>query len=253
MSTVENVIITGASAGIGHALAQQHLERGFRVIGLSRTAPADLVAHPNFVFHALDLASPAGLEEAIGRMLDLLPTLDEVRFLFLNAGQYGSSIKAASALSRHEIDHLMRVNVWGNKAVLDALLQRGVRIDTCVFSASIAGVRARAGNGAYGLSKATLLMLAQLYALEHPEVFFAVLGLCLVDTRLSRNAAMLPVEGDFPEIAMLRERAAAPGYMLSAGERASTMCALLWGDYKSRIGSGQFVEMRTLGAALAAA
>lgn len=250
---METVIITGASAGIGHALARQHLDRGFRVIGLSRTAPADLVGHPNFLFQALDLAAPEGLDGAIARALDALPPLAGVRFLFLNTGQYSRSLRALSDVPRDEIDYLMRVNVWGNKAVLDALLRRGVRIDTCVFSASIAGARARAGNGSYGLSKATLLMVAQLYALEHPEIFFAVLGLCLVDTRLSRGAAALPIEGDLPEIAMLRQRAAAPGYMVSASERAHSMCALLWGDYKSRIVSGQFVEMRTLGAAAAAA
>nr|GEU28544.1 hypothetical protein [Tanacetum cinerariifolium] len=98
--------------------------------------------------------------------------------------------------------------------ILDELLRHRVALDTCIFSTSIAGVRARAGNSGYALSKATLNMLGKLYALENPQVFFSVLGMCNVDTHLSRTIATLPLEGPFPEIVQLRERAhAISGYV----------------------------------------
>jgi len=48
------VLITGASQGIGHALAKTFLGNGFQVIGTSRSGSIDIV-HPDFEAMALDL------------------------------------------------------------------------------------------------------------------------------------------------------------------------------------------------------
>lgn len=48
------VLITGASQGIGYALAKVFLTKGFQVLGTSRSGSIDLV-HPDFEAMALDL------------------------------------------------------------------------------------------------------------------------------------------------------------------------------------------------------
>jgi benzil reductase ((S)-benzoin forming) len=89
-------------------------------------------------------------------------------------------------------------------------------------------------------------MLMQLYALEHPETYFAVLGLCNVETALSRRIRTLPLEGDFAEIEKLRQRGTQPGYVVSAPSRAEDVCRLLAQGLRQQLPSGQFAEIRTL-------
>lgn len=52
-------VVTGASSGIGHAIARMLLNGGWRVCGLSRSAPADLAAHPAWRHVAVDLEDTA--------------------------------------------------------------------------------------------------------------------------------------------------------------------------------------------------
>ena len=243
---MSHVVITGVSSGIGCALAHLYLEKGCSVFGVSRTVPECLIGRKNFYFCAMDLSEVNDVSGKIGRFLIEEHGLTRIEFLFLNAGQFSQRIASVKDTPQAEIDYLMRLNVWSNKSVLDCLFTGGIDIDTCVFSASIAGVRGRAGNNGYALSKSTLHMLAKLYALENPATFFFVLGMCLVDTRLTRDAATMPIEGDFPEMRLLRERAKLSGYTVSAQERARTIHSLLAGNLKSQAKSGDFVEIRAL-------
>ena len=243
---MSHVVITGVSSGIGNALAHLYLEQGRSVFGVSRTVPEDLLDRKNFHFCAVDLSETTQVSGKIARFLIHEQGLTHIELLFLNAGQFSQRIAGLIDTPQAEIDYLMRLNVWSNKAVLDCLFACGIDIDTCVFSASIAGVRARAGNNGYALSKSTLLMLAKLYALENPATFFSVLGMCLVDTRLTRQAATMPIKGDFREIQLLRERAKLSGYAVSAQERARTIHELLTGNLKLQTESGDFIEIRSL-------
>jgi len=52
------IIITGASRGIGFALANIFLENGYRVIGTSRTGCIDNISHKDFLSLQLDLSVP---------------------------------------------------------------------------------------------------------------------------------------------------------------------------------------------------
>lgn len=52
----KTVLITGASRGIGFALANIFLENGFKVIGTSRSGLINNLKHPNFEVLALDLS-----------------------------------------------------------------------------------------------------------------------------------------------------------------------------------------------------
>lgn len=55
----KTILITGASKGIGFALAQQFLNNGYYVIGTSRTGEIENLSHPNFTAIELDLSKEA--------------------------------------------------------------------------------------------------------------------------------------------------------------------------------------------------
>jgi NAD(P)-dependent dehydrogenase (short-subunit alcohol dehydrogenase family) len=67
--TVNSVIITGASRGIGHAIARRFLSEGWRVITCARAAvPAECSMDRNWASHIVcDLADPASTEAFIAQ------------------------------------------------------------------------------------------------------------------------------------------------------------------------------------------
>src|SRR4051794_24909523 len=58
-----HAVVTGASSGIGLAIAARLLREGWQVTGLSRSAPA--LDHPGFTHRAVDLLDGAALAAAL--------------------------------------------------------------------------------------------------------------------------------------------------------------------------------------------
>lgn len=165
--TPRTALITGASRGLGHALASALAHRGWRLVVDARDAgrlaaalpPSDLViALPG------DVADPghrAALAEAVGPRLDLLVN---------NASALGPSpLPALADLRPDELRHVLDVNVVAPlalvQAVLPALRAAG---GTVVDVSSDAAVEAYAGWGGYGASKAALDQLTAVLAVENP-------------------------------------------------------------------------------------
>ncbi|MHA3735745.1 SDR family oxidoreductase [Pseudomonas sp. Eth.TT006] len=240
----QRVFITGVSSGIGEALAQLHLHNGHTVFGTSRRQPYALMDHPNFHFRPFDLSRPSEMGQLFKD--DFAGLLEQgVDRVFLNAGVSGNVPGRGAEFSLDELQHVLNVNVLANKAMLDLLLSAAQRPATCVLSASMAGVRFRAGTLPYSLSKAALAALGGVYAEENPQVFFAVLGLCNVDTGLSRQVSFSQRTADFADLKALQQRALAPGYMVSPAQRAQDMLAVIDAPDAYGIKSGIFVDMRT--------
>ena len=80
----------------------------------------------------------------------------------------------------------MKINVWSNKVICDWLLKSIPEIYQIVFMSSGAAVNGNRGWGSYSLSKATLNMLAKLYAAEAKQTHFSALAPGLVDTAIAR-------------------------------------------------------------------
>jgi len=165
-------LVTGASRGLGHALAADLNRRGWRLVLDARDAGrlAGSVAalpHPELVVAVPgDVADPrhrAALAAAVGPRLDLLVN---------NASDLGPSpLPPLAELAPVALRRILEVNAVAPLALLQALLPalraaRGRVVDI----SSDAAVEAYAGWGGYGASKAALDQLAAVLAVELPDL-----------------------------------------------------------------------------------
>jgi short-subunit dehydrogenase len=100
------VLITGTSSGLGKALAEILISKGYRVWGTMRRIPAD----SNFSFNVIemDVCRPESIENAIKSIIDKEGKID---FLINNAG-VGLATPLESA-SWDKINLLYETNVFG--------------------------------------------------------------------------------------------------------------------------------------------
>ena len=171
MST-PTALVTGASRGLGLALATELNGRGWRLVVDARDAArlAEAVArlpHPQQVTAiAGDVADPAhraALAGAVGERLDLLVN---------NASDLGPTpLPHLTELAPDDLERVLAVNTIAPlalvQAVLPALRSAGGRI---LNISSDAAVEAYEGWGGYGASKAALDHLTAVLAVERPEL-----------------------------------------------------------------------------------
>lgn len=242
---MRRVFITGVSSGIGEALADLYLQHGYTVYGVSRRRPYRFMNHANFHFRQFDLSQLDDIRTLFTGDFSA-PLEHGVDILFLNAGVSGNVPARAEEFPLAELLHVIAVNVLANKAILDHMLSSRCRPKTCVLSASMAGVRFRAGTLPYSLSKAALIALGGVYAEENRNMFFAVLGLCNVNTSLSRQVSFSERTSDFQDLKSLQQRALTSGYLISTAQRAKDIFSVIHSPDAYGLESGKFAEMRTL-------
>ncbi|MCC6707737.1 MAG: SDR family NAD(P)-dependent oxidoreductase [Gammaproteobacteria bacterium] len=230
------LLITGHSRGLGAALTRRALARGEIVYGVSRSA----LGTGQSALHELacDLSKLAAIAPALSRFVPADVALDEV---WLNAGVLGR-IANLRELAQEEINTVMDINVWANKAVIDWLAARAHAPKRVVLISSGAGVVGNHGWGAYALSKAALNMLAQLYAHELPATQLLALAPGLIDTDM--QSALREV--DIMRFPALKRLHAAHGSadMPDADTVAARIEAAM--PRLSALASGSFIDLRKL-------
>lgn len=154
----KNILITGCSSGLGFALTNYYLQKGFKVYGISRNKPE--IQNQNFIHISFDLSKISDIKTSLTNILKDIKNLDLV---FLNAGILGK-IKILQELSIEEMQEVYNLNVYANKELLDILMQIDVKNIFIISSgASKTGYK---GWGLYSLSKAGVNMLVNLYSNE---------------------------------------------------------------------------------------
>jgi NAD(P)-dependent dehydrogenase (short-subunit alcohol dehydrogenase family) len=161
-------IVTGASRGLGLALARALAERGWRLVVDARGAEAladatgelgGVVGIPG------DVADPKhrqGLIEAAGAPIDLLVN---------NASLLGPSPQPALAdYPLPELARVYEVNLLAPLALVQLALPRLSPGAAILDVTSDAAVEPYEGWGGYGSSKAALEQLTAILAAEHPEL-----------------------------------------------------------------------------------
>ena len=170
--TTRTALITGASRGLGRALATALGDRGWHLVVDARDAgrlgaAVAALAHPERVTAVpgdiADHRHRAALAQAVGPRLDLLVN---------NASELGPSpLPQLADLRADDLLRVLGVNVVAPlalvQAVLPALRTAG---GTVVNISSDAAVEAYAGWGGYGASKAALDQLTAVLAVENPDL-----------------------------------------------------------------------------------
>jgi NAD(P)-dependent dehydrogenase (short-subunit alcohol dehydrogenase family) len=164
-------LVTGASRGIGAAIAEALGKAGAHVILVARTAKA-LEEVEDRIHSAGGSATIAPLDLTDGESIGKLAAAVAQRWksldvLVLNAGMLGS-LTPVEHIDGKEYARLLTLNVVANQALIaafDQMLRRSERADIIAIT-STAGHEPRAFWGAYGSSKAALENLVLSYADE---------------------------------------------------------------------------------------
>ncbi|MBE8522631.1 SDR family NAD(P)-dependent oxidoreductase [Amycolatopsis sp. H6(2020)] len=180
-------LVTGASAGLGRALAAALVRRKWTVIGDARDAAALESAAREDGFTAIpgDVTDPAHRAS----LAEACPSLD---LLVNNASSLG--VSPLPPLARYplpDLEDVYRVNVFAPLALTQLLLPalaRGVVINI----SSDAAVEAYEGWGGYGSAKAALDQLTAVLGAEHPDL--AVYAIDPGDLRTAMHQRAFPGE-----------------------------------------------------------
>jgi len=163
-------VITGASRGLGAALAHALDARGWELVVDARDADALAAAVGSSTAHAVpgDVTDPAHRQA----LADTAARLGGADLLVNNASTLGASPMPRLADLAHDVlDDVLLTNVVAPHALTRALLPQLVaRRGTVLNITSDASVEPYEGWGAYGASKAALDHLTRILAAEQPDL-----------------------------------------------------------------------------------
>jgi 3-oxoacyl-[acyl-carrier protein] reductase len=187
-------VVTGASRGIGRAIARQLAAQGAHVVAAARRDHAAAVAEEIATAGgradavAFDVTAPGGAEELVSSTIGRLGRIDIV---VNNAGIARDQLLLR--MKREDWDAVLATNLTGTFALTQAALkpmirQRSGRI-VCI--GSIVGQRGNAGQANYAASKAGLIGFAKAVALEVASrgITVNVVAPGLIDTDMTRAIA----------------------------------------------------------------
>ncbi len=176
----ESVVISGASSGIGLALARYYLERGATVAVFARRGELlqTLAAEfPDKVYcYTLDVRDAVAIREAA---TDFMARVGVPDIVIANAGvSRGTLTEYAEDIEVFQ--QVMDINVLGMAKTFQPFLQamRAAKSGTLVGIASVAGFRGLPGSEAYSASKAAAISYLESLRVELRSNGVKVVTIC---------------------------------------------------------------------------
>lgn len=168
--TDQVAIVTGASRGIGKAIALRLAKEGCHIAGISRslasleeTAQAVKAMGRQFHSYAVDVASEAAVNEAVNAVFS---TMGRIDILVNNAGITRDGL--LMRMSSEDWDAVLQTNLKGafhwTRPVTKYMMK--ARIGRVVNISSIIGLRGNAGQANYAAAKAGLIGFSKSVARE---------------------------------------------------------------------------------------
>lgn len=195
-------LVTGASRGIGRAVALDLAAKGAHVIATARTQggleeldDAIREAGGQSTLVPLDLMQSDGIEKLAGIVKDRWSKLD---ILVANAGVLGT-ISPVAHVEAKVFDNVMAVNVtatWRIIRSVEPLLVKSDAGRALILSSAVAH-SARAFWGPYAASKAAVETLARVWAAEMEKTPLRINSIDPGATRTAMRAQAMP--GENPE------------------------------------------------------
>ncbi|MDP2806109.1 MAG: SDR family oxidoreductase [Gallionellaceae bacterium] len=177
---IKSLVISGASSGIGLALARHYLERGAVVAAFARRAEllqTLATEFPNKVFcYTLDVRDAAAIQQAAS---DFMLHVGVPDIVIANAGVSRGTLTEYA----EDIDAFQQVfdtNVMGMVKIFQPFLSamRDAKQGKLVGIASVAGFRGLPGSGAYSASKAAAISYLESLRVELCDSGVKVITIC---------------------------------------------------------------------------
>lgn len=157
-----HMIVTGVSSGIGLAIAEAAVKKGYTVQGIGRSAPRELESAENWNFSRCDLTDRSAVDAVALQS-------GKNTVLINNAGTLGPVVQGENATAQ-ALSDCMELNVTAPMRLTARFLKEVKGEKQVYFTGSGAAQFAIPGWSAYCSSKAAIHMYAEVLAQEYPEV-----------------------------------------------------------------------------------
>jgi NADP-dependent 3-hydroxy acid dehydrogenase YdfG len=196
---MKNILITGASSGVGEALATKYLQEGYFVYSISKSKLN--INNKNLKFLHCDLSD---LNVVKSYCLKFLHNIGEIEFVILNAGMIGK-IDDMKNISTEALFEIFNVNVWSSKEIIDTLLSLDISVKQIIAISSGAANNSSIGMGGYGISKTTLNKLIDIYSKEVTNIHFSAISPGLIDTKMLHNLLKIATKKNYTSILKFKD------------------------------------------------
>jgi NAD(P)-dependent dehydrogenase (short-subunit alcohol dehydrogenase family) len=223
----QTAIVTGASSGIGYAIASALVRNGVDVFDLDIKGPDTEI--PGMHWHKVNITDELEVRDVISRITDKKGT---IQILINSAGITGITNVKSDRTDTLDIKKVMEVNFYGSyftsKYVVPVMVKENY--GRILHIASIAGKEGNAGMLAYSASKAAVIAMTKVQGKEFAETGITVNALApavirtplveaMPEEQVNYMTAKIPMKrcGSLQEIADMALFIVSPGNSFSTG------------------------------------
>jgi short-subunit dehydrogenase len=141
---MKTILITGTTSGLGATIAYDYIEKGWNVIGFSRSE--SLFNYPNYKHYQVDISNLNMVYKAFEQIADT-----KIDILVNNAATF--TMKSFSRTSLDEIDTMIDINLKGAMYVTKFALKNMEKGSRIFFINSVAGLEELENQSVYCASK----------------------------------------------------------------------------------------------------